>query len=241
MAVPGRLVDEDDVDDGGVEDGILAEQEEEDNATDPAIKALASAASRGDVDALRLALGATMLRRANNHKLRVGPDKMVKEFFLHCPHYGKLDGVDGDNLNGSINEPVEDGDTPLHLSCLYGNFPCVQLLIERGADIEVKDEDGAIPLHDACAGGYYNIVELLLNNATSPDKKKRMLDTADYEGDTPLHHAARGDHDNVVRLLLDNGASPTTKNAYDKIPYNLTEPPSPACAVFEEFERRAVQ
>ncbi|KAL9268685.1 Receptor-interacting serine/threonine-protein kinase 4-like protein [Drosera capensis] len=114
MAVPGRLVDEDDVDDGGVEDGILAEQEEEDNATDPAIKALASAASRGDVDALRLAL---------------------------------------DNLNGSINEPVEDGDTPLHLSCLYDNFPCVQLIIERGADIQVKGEDGAIPLHDACAGG----------------------------------------------------------------------------------------
>ncbi|GAB2227037.1 hypothetical protein Droror1_Dr00008836 [Drosera rotundifolia] len=203
MAVPGRLIDEDDVDDGGVEDGILAEQEEEeDHATDPAIKALASAATHGDVDALRLAL---------------------------------------DNLNGSINEPVEDGDTLLHLSCLYGKFPCVQLLIERGADIEVKDEDGAIPLHDACAGGYYNIVELLLNSATSPDQKKRVLDTADYEGDTPLHHAARGDHDNVVRLLLDNGACPTTKNAYDKIPYNLTEPPSPACAVFEEFELRAVQ
>jgi hypothetical protein len=35
----------------------------------------------------------------------------------------------------------------------YGfSFP-IQLLLERGANIEVEDEDGAIPLHDACAGG----------------------------------------------------------------------------------------
>ena len=29
----------------------------------------------------------------------------------------------------------------------------MQLLIQRGANVEAKDEDGAIPLHDACAGG----------------------------------------------------------------------------------------
>lgn len=29
----------------------------------------------------------------------------------------------------------------------------MQLLLERGANMEVKDEDEAIPLHDACAGG----------------------------------------------------------------------------------------
>lgn len=94
--------------------------------------------------------------------------------------------MSSDNLTGSIDEPVEDGDTALHLTCLYGHLPCVrvswsyfsvlllffiyvsviinpckkygfsfpiQLLLERGANIEVEDEDGAIPLHDACAGG----------------------------------------------------------------------------------------
>jgi ankyrin repeat protein len=33
----------------------------------------------------------------------------------------------------------------------------LQLLLERGADLEAKDEDGAIPLHDACAGGRVNL------------------------------------------------------------------------------------
>jgi hypothetical protein len=32
-----------------------------------------------------------------------------------------------DNLSGSIDEPVEDGDTALHLTCLYGHFQCAQV------------------------------------------------------------------------------------------------------------------
>nr|DAD28599.1 TPA_asm: hypothetical protein HUJ06_030067 [Nelumbo nucifera] len=89
-----------------------------------------------------------------------------------------------DNFSGSIDEPVEDGDTALHLTCLYGYLPCVQLLLERGASMEAKDEDGAIPLHDACAGGFIEIVQLLISSANNPDSVKRMLDTVDVEGDT---------------------------------------------------------
>ncbi|XLR55363.1 hypothetical protein S83_006035 [Arachis hypogaea] len=70
-----------------------------------------------------------------------------------------------DNLQGSIDEPVEDGDTALHLTCLYGHLECAQLLLDRGANLEANDEDGALPLHDACAGGYTQIVQLLLNRA----------------------------------------------------------------------------
>lgn len=38
-----------------------------------------------------------------------------------------LFGFCADNLEGSIDEPVEDGDTALHLACLYGKLSCVQV------------------------------------------------------------------------------------------------------------------
>ncbi|CAA3017129.1 tankyrase-1 [Olea europaea var. sylvestris] len=139
-----------------------------------------------------------------------------------------------DNFDGSIDEPVEDGDTVLHLTCLYGHLSCVQFLLERGANLEAKDEDGAIPLHDSCAGGYTQVVQLLLNGANDPERVKRMLQTVDVEGDTPLHHAARGEYDDVIRLLLAHGASPTATNIYGKTPSELTDPGTEARRILEE-------
>ncbi|KAJ9184358.1 hypothetical protein P3X46_004090 [Hevea brasiliensis] len=148
---------------------------------------------------------------------------------------GDVNSLSGalDNLNGSIDEPVEDGDTALHLVCLYGYLPCVQLLLERGANLEAKDEDGAIPLHDACAGGFAEIVQLLLNSANSAECVKRMLETVDAEGDTPLHHAARGEHANVIRLLLASGAPVTKPNVYGKNPSELPDPDTEASRILE--------
>ncbi|BAT95803.1 hypothetical protein VIGAN_08261000 [Vigna angularis var. angularis] len=211
MAVPGRRNgmndDEEDIDEHALfeEEGFVEDYTD----TPPHLRDLSAAAQVGDINALRLAL---------------------------------------DNLTGSIDEPVEDGDTALHLTCLYGHLACaqvyyfclflhvftpivwtlilfdkLQLLIERGANIEAKDEDGAIPLHDACAGGFTEIVQLLLNRANNAEHIKRMLESVDSEGDTPLHHAARGEHVDVIRLLLSNGASSTKENLYGKTPADLPD------------------
>lgn len=138
-----------------------------------------------------------------------------------------------DNLTGSIDEAVEDGDTALHLCCLYGHLPLVQLLLERGANIEATDEDGAIPLHDASASGFLDIVQLLINSANNPECVKRMMESVDAEGDTPLHHAARGGHIDIIRLLLASGASPTKTNSFEKTPSELAEPNTEAREILE--------
>ncbi|CAH9090256.1 unnamed protein product [Cuscuta europaea] len=158
----------------------------------------------------------------------------LREVAIAAEH-GQLDSLRHalGNLS-SINEPVEDGDTALHLSCLYGQLPCVQLLLEKGAYLEVKDAENAIPLHDACAGGFTQIVQLLINSTSDPACVKRMLETADVEGDTPLHHAARGEHVDVIRLLLASGASPTKTNMYGKTPGDLAECDTEAKRVLEE-------
>ncbi|KZV15219.1 pentatricopeptide repeat-containing protein, partial [Dorcoceras hygrometricum] len=138
-----------------------------------------------------------------------------------------------DDSNCSIDEPVEDGDTVLHLACLYGHLTCVQFLLERGANLEAKDEDGGIPLHDACAGGHPDIVRELIDHANDPMRLKRMLETSDGDGDTPLHHAARGEYGDIVSLLLAHGASPTTTNTDGKTPAELAEPGTDARRILE--------
>ncbi|KAF0913732.1 hypothetical protein E2562_024611 [Oryza meyeriana var. granulata] len=129
-----------------------------------------------------------------------------------------------DSFDGKIDDPIEDGDTLLHIACLYGHLPCVKLLLERGASMECKDEEGAIPLHDACAGGFTEIVRHILNFALNSDGcVTRMLNTVDSEGDTPLHHAARGEHLEVVKLLLESGACPKKENTYGQAPAEMAD------------------
>ncbi|EPS63561.1 hypothetical protein M569_11223 [Genlisea aurea] len=89
-----------------------------------------------------------------------------------------------DYCDGNLNDPAEDGDTILHLACLHGQTFSVQALLDRGANIEVRDEDGGIPLHDASAGGYTEIVQQLLNHPSDAAVVRRMLETVDDEGDT---------------------------------------------------------
>ncbi|KAF2616001.1 hypothetical protein F2Q70_00009740 [Brassica cretica] len=210
MAVPrgdNGLMEEDEVDALIEENGVDYESNPELSSN---LRDLAAAAQSGDVIALRNAID----------------DVLLDDLFIGF-------GILIDRLNGRVDEPLEDNDTALHLACLYGHLPCVQLLLERGANMEVKDEDEAIPLHDACAGGYLEIVELLFSRASGPECVKRMIETIDVEGDTPLHHAARGEHVNVIRLLLSSGASPTIKNSYGKTPGELADVNTDARRILE--------
>ncbi|KAL0900507.1 hypothetical protein Bca101_084468 [Brassica carinata] len=138
-----------------------------------------------------------------------------------------------DDMFGLVDEPLEDNNSALHLACLYGHLPCVELLIERDADMEVKAIDDAIPLHDACAGGYLDIVQFLLSRASSPEVAKRMIETTDARGETPLHNAARGHYDDVISFLLSSGASPTVKNVNGKTPGDLAGIDSDARRILE--------
>lgn len=123
----------------------------------------------------------------------------------------------------SIDHPGEDGDTALHLACLYGHQEAVEILLTAGASVDVRDEDGALPLHDASAGGYNGIVTLLLQAAEEKHMLPSLLSLVDVDGDTPLHHAGRGCHAQVVRLLLDAGFSPQHKNLAEMTPAMLAD------------------
>jgi ankyrin repeat protein len=97
--------------------------------------------------------------------------------------------------------------TALHFASGSGHQGVVQLLLEKGADIEAKGF-GKTPLHEAVENGHVPVVQLLLANGaaiTATDENVRW---------TPLHWAAAMGHEETVRVLLENGADTTAKDRY---------------------------
>lgn len=104
----------------------------------------------------------------------------------------------------NINLEATDraGETALMLASLNGDLPLVQLLIDKGAEVNRK---GWTPLHYAATNGHDDVVRLLLD-------KSAYIDAGSPNGTTPVMMAARGDHASTLTLLLDQGADPAIKN-----------------------------
>jgi ankyrin repeat protein len=107
-----------------------------------------------------------------------------------------------------VNQPIGTrGATPLHTAVFFGRKTIAELLISRGADVNVMTDAAQIPgsgmqgtpLHMAAAQGFTAIAEMLLEKG------------ADIEGgqaeSTPLHEAVSTGRAEMVRLLLSRGAN----------------------------------
>lgn len=83
-----------------------------------------------------------------------------------------------------------------------GKLRVVEICIESGMDVNMKNADGICPLTMAAYNGHSDVVSLLIkNNAT--------VDAVDRSGMTPLIHAASCPEPSAaetVRILIDAGA-----------------------------------
>jgi ankyrin repeat protein len=99
-----------------------------------------------------------------------------------------------------------DGFTPLHLAAFFGHPDAVTLLLDRGADIDVRSTNRRLrsvtPLHSATAGHRTDVAVLLLERGADPN-------AAQPGGWTALHLAAANGDVALCRALLKHRAKRT--------------------------------
>jgi ankyrin repeat protein len=100
---------------------------------------------------------------------------------------------------GRINEPDRFGISPVQYAAGWGRLPAVQLLIDRGCDIN-QAQKGWTALTLACAAGHYDIIDLLLESNADVNKP------GDVQAVLPIHTAVNHGRIDLVRKLLAKGA-----------------------------------
>ena len=85
-----------------------------------------------------------------------------------------------------INEQDSKGITVLHRSCFSGQLEATRLLVENGADLELRDDQGWSCLHHAAHGGDVDVINLLINSCVDvtamSHEGKLAIDVAKGEG-----------------------------------------------------------
>lgn len=123
--------------------------------------------------------------------------------------------------SSDFNQVDEDGRTPLMHAVLAENADntIVNLLIERGADVNVQDKGRRwTVLHFAAQAQRDDIAKTLLDNGASVDP----VDTFD---NTPLWVAVMNASStlDVVRRLVESGADPSRKNKAGVAPIDIAK------------------
>ncbi|KAJ7407256.1 hypothetical protein BTVI_63885 [Pitangus sulphuratus] len=136
-----------------------------------------------------------------------------------------------------------NGRTPLDLAAFKGHVECVDVLINQGASILVKDYVvKRTPIHAAATNGHSECLRLLIGNAEPQNAvdiqdgngqindnegaAEMLIDTlgagivnsTDSKGRTPLHAAAFTDHVECLQLLLGHSAQVNAVDSSGKTP-----------------------
>jgi ankyrin repeat protein len=106
-------------------------------------------------------------------------------------------------LNLDLSMSNKDGNTPLHLACLKGNYDMVNKFLKLGGSVSCGNNVGDTPLHCASRSGSYNSAIIIIDNGGSSS-----IITKNNYGETPLHTNVAGNKKNfkLVELLVGNGA-----------------------------------
>jgi ankyrin repeat protein len=106
-------------------------------------------------------------------------------------------------LNGKVDYTFQEDTlkkwTALHQCVRLSNTEMMKILLDFGANVEIKDADGETPVFVASSSGEPEMVRLLLEAGANPNVKAK-------DGWSALMMASRDGHPQVVKYLLESGA-----------------------------------
>ncbi|XP_021427479.2 histone-lysine N-methyltransferase EHMT2 isoform X2 [Oncorhynchus mykiss] len=140
----------------------------------------------------------------------------------HAAKLGSLDIVTLLLETGQVDINAQDsgGWTPIIWAAEHKHIKVIRALLNRGADVTLKDKEMNACLHWASFAGCVTIAEMVLN-AGCP------LSSVNMHGDTPLHIASREGFLDCVTLFLSRGADIDIMNREGDTPLSLARSDSP--------------
>ncbi|XP_056597168.1 histone-lysine N-methyltransferase EHMT2 isoform X1 [Triplophysa dalaica] len=140
----------------------------------------------------------------------------------HAAKLGNLEVVTLLLSTGQVDINAQDsgGWTPVIWAAEHKHMDVIRALLNRGADVTLRDKEMNVCLHWASFAGSVEITEMVLN-AGCP------LSSVNLHGDTPLHIAAREGFIDCVTLFLSRGADIDIVNKEGDTPLSLARPDTP--------------
>ena len=102
---------------------------------------------------------------------------------------------------------LPSGGPALHAAIAKDDSELMRILVEGGADVDVRNRFGDPALHAAIAGDDLEMLMILVEAGANVDTKNRF-------GDPALHRAILKGDSEMVRVLVDAGANVNTTNAF---------------------------
>lgn len=93
-----------------------------------------------------------------------------------------------------INSKTLDNDTPLHLACNYQVKECVQILLDKGANINESNGIGFLPIFYSIIQNDMDIIKLFPNI--------NLYHQDDVNGNTVLYYAITYDHSEIIDYIF---------------------------------------